>query len=165
MPDIRLVDLNIPSPVRVTFDWLQRPDGMLDETQELASAMGVALATDALADIDETLPDPDSDDRRGWWGDLDADVIWNGWPIGSKLWLLERAKIVDENALEGATLGRAWRYISDAVRPFLDAQIASRYEVVVERTGLETISAVVTLYRGPLAAIQLRFQSLWNEGS
>jgi phage gp46-like protein len=35
----------------------------------------LALLTDAIADPADILPDPDSNDRRGWWGDLDAETI------------------------------------------------------------------------------------------
>ena len=114
MPDIRLI--NVETPIAMNFDWLQTPTNLLDETQQLASAVIVALNTDALADASDVLPDPRSSDRRGWWGDLDAQAIWNGWPIGSKLWLLTRAKIVDSGAREGATTVRVKNYIMALVR-------------------------------------------------
>src|ERR1700750_2247663 len=93
VPDIRLVQQNqFPTRQEVTCDWLLLADGTLDDTQALATAIIVALGTDALADKDDILPDPDSTDRCGWWGNLDADLIWGGWDIGSKLWLLRRSK-------------------------------------------------------------------------
>ena len=59
--------------LRGTFlDWLLLPDGTLSEEEELATAVRMAIATDALADLNEPLPDLDSEDRRGWWGDMDA---------------------------------------------------------------------------------------------
>src|ERR1700676_756555 len=98
MPDVRLIVVETPDVV--TFDWLQKPTGEIDETEQFASAVLVALNTDALADPSEVLPDPRDDNRRGWWGDLDAEKIWGGWPIGSRLWLLTRAKILDNTARE-----------------------------------------------------------------
>ena len=65
-------------------------DGTLDDRDALASAVIVALGTDRLAEEGDLLPDPDSMDRRGWWGDYDADMVWDGWPIGCRLWLLQR---------------------------------------------------------------------------
>ena len=46
----------------------------------------------------------DEPDLRGWWGDTDAGTIWGGWPIGTRLWLLSRAKITDSAARQGATI-------------------------------------------------------------
>jgi phage gp46-like protein len=161
MPDIRLVP--VAAPYAVTLDWLQTPSGLLDETQQLASAVLVALNTDALADPSEVLPDPRDDNRRGWWGDLNADTIWNGWPIGSKLWLLSRAKILDAGAREGATITRIENYIKRALQPFIDNRICSRVSVTATQVTDSRIDATVILYRGPKSAIQLEFQPLWDD--
>jgi phage gp46-like protein len=91
--DIRLVqDRSFPK-YSVTVDWSLLDNGTLDDSQALATAIVVALGTDALADATEDLPDPDSTDRRGWWGDFDADTVWNTWDIGCKLWLMSRSSI------------------------------------------------------------------------
>jgi phage gp46-like protein len=145
------------------MDWLQNADG-LSEEQELATAVRVALGTDALAAIDDPLPDLDSEDRRGWWGDIDAEEIWSGWaPIGCKNWLLARAKITDPYSWEGATLVRAKAYTRTALQPFIDQNICSRIDVDAARTGRDTIKVSVSMYRGPKKLIELRFQSLWDE--
>ena len=104
MPDVRLVQTPAFPLYDVLIDWNLLPDGTLDDTQALATAVIVALGTDALADVDEVLPDPDSSDRAGWWGDLDAQAVWGGWDIGCKLWLMRRAKIVGVEGWEGSTL-------------------------------------------------------------
>lgn len=161
MPDIRLVP--IATPNIVTLDWLQTPSGLIDETAELTTAVIVALCSDALAAETEVLPDPNSSDRRGWWGDHQADVIWGGWPIGSKLWLLTRAKILDQNAREGATVARVETYIRQALQPFVDNGICSRFTVTASQTSIQRIDAAVTLYRGPKSAVSLQFQALWGE--
>src|ERR1700747_3448027 len=103
MPDVHIVQKF--DGYGVSLDWLLRPAG-LDQTAELANAVIVALGTDSLADIDEILPDPDDTDRRGWWGDLDAQEIWGGWELGCRLWLLSRAKILSAAASEGGTVER-----------------------------------------------------------
>ena len=95
MPDIRLVQNSAAFPAySIPIDWLLLSDGTLDDTQALCTAVVVALGTDALAGPEDILPNPDSNDRAGWWGDMDAAELFNGWPIGTKLWLLRRAKIV-----------------------------------------------------------------------
>jgi phage gp46-like protein len=144
------------------MDWVLSSEG-LSEEEELATAVRVALGTDALAATTDILTDPDSTDRRGWWGDLDAEEIWDGWPIGCKNWLLLRAKIADANSAEGATVLRAEQYTRAALQPFIIRQIASAINVTAQRIGRQEIDVFVTMYRGPKAAIQLRFAYLWNQ--
>lgn len=163
MPDFRLIGVN--SPDILTFDWLQTPTGLIDETLELASAVIVAFNTDALADVSDVLPDPRSSDRRGWWGDFQADVVWKGWPIGCKLWLLHRAKILNADASEGSTVARAKAYIAQALQPFVDNRLCSSFSSVVTQVNLQRIDATIFIYRGPLQAIQLQFQPLWTNMS
>jgi phage gp46-like protein len=163
MTDIRLVESRSPL-IAVTMDWLLKDDGLIDESEELATSVRVALGTDALADTDEILPDPDSTDRRGWWGDWEAD-IWEGWPIGCKCWLLSRSKIVDASAKEGSTLERARNYVTAAIQPFVDRGVISGFTVDVSVRIPDWIEVSAVLYRGPLSDIQLRYQLLWQEMS
>ena len=165
MADIRLTAHATRIPYAVTFDFLMTPVGGLDETEELATAFAVALATDRLALPDDDLPGLDDDDRRGWWGDIDAAEIWNGWPIGSRLWLLERGKITDFDARDGSTLARAEHYGREALQPFIDLKIATTIDVVAERNAenYSRIDLAVTAYRGPKPVIALRFEQLWEE--
>ncbi len=162
MSDIRVVQTS-KALEAVTLDWALTPLGQLDDTQQLATSVLVALGTDRRANPDDALPDSRDDDRRGWWGDLDAEAIWQGWPIGSRLWLLARAKITDGAARQGSTVVRVERYVREALQPFVDAKVASRIAVKAERTGVSQISATAVIYRGPLSAIELQFQGLWSE--
>jgi phage gp46-like protein len=162
VPDIRLVQNNQFPAYSVTLDWQLLADGTLDETQALATAVCIALGTNGLASSDDILPDPDSSDRCGWWGDLDAEAIWNGWPIGSKLWLLRRAKINPASASEGATLVLVEDYIRVAMAPFVDRKICSNFDVEVTRVDRQRIDALLRIYRGPLPAIDLRYAVLWD---
>lgn len=161
MTDVRLKEfLTIEGP---TMDWFVRDIGLLDDREELATAVRVALGTDSLSGDNDILPDPDSTDRRGWWGDLDAEAIWGGWPIGCKNWLLSRSKITGGPSFEGNTLSRAQQYTVFALQPFVDRHIASQIVVVATRTELERIEVQATIYRGPLPEIDLRYQLLWEE--
>ncbi|GGC90261.1 phage GP46 family protein [Chelatococcus reniformis] len=160
MTDARLV--TIITPEAVTLDLLLTAAGELDTTQELATAVTVALGTDRLASPDDELPGLDDNDRRGWWGDVDAETIHDGWPIGSRLWLLARTAIRGVAARQGSTLAKAEAYAREALRPFVDRRIASKVDVVAERVGTDRIDIVATLHRGPLPAIQLRYADLWN---
>lgn len=160
--DIQLT--GIPSPDVIMLDWLKTPiTGQLAEGPSLQSAVFVALLSDAIADPADQLPDPNSDDLRGWWGDLDAAEIWGGWVLGSKLWLLTRTSIVDQNARAGATITRVQQYIAAALQPFVDNKICSKFTVTAQQTNSQSIRARVKMYRGPKSAIALEFQALWDE--
>src|SRR5262245_55152284 len=164
MPDVRLVQLSeFPYQTEESVDWLLLDNGTLDNTESLATAVIVALGTDRLAEREDILPDPDSTDRRGWWGDLEADSIWHGWPIGCRLWLLKRDKIVGPGAFQGATVVRVEHYIREALQPFLDLRIASRIEIRAEQVDRQRIDALIRLYRGPELAVDLRYQVLWDD--
>ena len=70
MSDLRIV--NVPVLEGCGFDLNSLKNGVIDETQELATAVIIALATDARAHDDDILTGIDDTDRRGWWGDCDA---------------------------------------------------------------------------------------------
>ena len=164
MPDIRLVQNPAAFPAySIPIDWSLLSDGTLDDTQALATAVIVALGTDRLALPDDILPNPDSTDRAGWWGDMDAEELFNGWPIGARLWLLKRTKIVGPEDPEGATVARVQEYINEAIQPFVDMNIATSFDVQAARTGVNRIDALVVIYRGPKTPVELQFQVLWDE--
>jgi phage gp46-like protein len=162
MPDIRFLQQADFPGYAVQLDWLLTPLHLLDDGDALQSAVIVAFGTDALAGKTDILPGLDDDDRAGWWGDLDAEEIWNGWPVGSLFWLLRRTKITGPLSSEGSTVARASAYGRKCVRPLIDQQIASRIDVSAERTDVNRIDVEVTIYRGPLPAVALRFQQLWE---
>ena len=150
----------------VTIDLLFAPKPGPDSDIALARAVLVALNTDRLALQDDSLPNPRDDNRRGWWGDLNAKTIWGGWPIGTRLWLLTRAKITDANAAQGSTLARAQTYIAEALQPFVDAGICSSFStslsVLTGPSGDYGITGTITMVRGPKSAISLQYESLWT---
>jgi phage gp46-like protein len=161
--DIRfLQQLDFPA-YAVELDWLLTDQNLIADGYDLQSAVIVALGTDALAPVDEELPDLDSTERRGWWGDLDAQEIWEGWPVGCLLWLLRRAKITGPGARGGSTLARADGWTREAMQPFVTQRIASRIDVAAQQVGIERIDIAVTIQRGPEPAIELRFQDLWQD--
>lgn len=165
MPDVRIIQRKDFPSYAISLDWLLS-GGTLDQTRALETAVIVALSTDRLADTEDELPSP-SDDRRGWWADTDAEEIWGGWPIGSRLWLLRRAKIVDSSARGGATVTRIETYLRECLSPFIERKIISTFEMEVQRNSKDRqrIDVGVVLYRGPSPPIALQFQVLWDEES
>lgn len=162
VPDVRIVQNNQYPAYTVQLDWQLLDNGSLDETNALATAVAVALGTNGLAGADDLLPDPDSTNRQGWWGDMDADVIWNGWPIGSKLWLLSRSSILPPESKYGATQTWINTYILNAIQPFVDHKICSSFQILSVRVDKQRIDAIVRLYRGPKSAVDLMYQILWQ---
>ena len=162
MTDIRIVQYSqFAGPV--LLDWLLTPLGQLDETEQLATAIIVALGTDGLAAATDTLPNIGDDNLRGWWGDLDADTIWNGWPIGSKLWLLSRSKITGAGSKQGPTVAQVQHYINACIQPFIKARVATSFTAVVTNPDRDTIAASIVIHRGPKSDIALQWQNLWND--
>jgi phage gp46-like protein len=158
MPDTIVVQ----SRCAVTREWLLTPMDQRDPSLDLVDCVVIALGTDRLAQPDDELPEKGDTNRRGWWGDLDADAIRDGWPIGTRLWLLARSSITGAAARRGSTVARVETYIREALQPFKDKGVASRVSVLAERVGVERIDATATLYRGPLPSIALRFSDLWQ---
>ena len=165
MTDIRLVQSGVfPYQTEVSVDWLLLGNGTLDDTQALATCRHCrARHRSAWPTRDDVLPDPDSTDRRGWWGDLEAEEIWHGWPIGTRLWLMRREKIAGPEAHIG---DRRWRGSSStfAKRSSRSSICGSRraWTIAVERIDRQRIDALIRLYRGPELAIDLRYQVLWD---
>lgn len=162
-PDVRLVQNTLFPNYSVTVDWRLLDDGTLDETQALATSIVVALGTNSLASPSDPLPSPDSTDRGGWWGDYQADTIWNAWPIGSKLWLLRRAAIESVASRGGATIAHVIAYIQAAIQPFIDNKIASTFTVNAAQVSSQQINAKIVIYRGPMASLELLYSLLWDE--
>jgi phage gp46-like protein len=128
--------------------------GDLLSDQGITSAVIVSLFTDGQATPDDILPDFNSADRRGWWGDLAAPEVEND-RIGSLLWLLERSKTVPSVLVE------AERYCEEALQWFITDGVVSSVVVDVERQGPPGndrlgINVQLTMMDGHVITIRLR---------
>jgi phage gp46-like protein len=116
----------------------------------LETACYISLFTDRLVDQDEVPYGETS--RRGWWGDLFANV--DGDLIGSRLWLLDRSKqIVD-------TLNQAEDYASEALQWLVDDGIASSFNVDAEFNSSGYMIITVLIYM-PTGQKTFKFSTLW----
>lgn len=115
---------------------------------DLATAVLISLFTDRRVDAEDVPPDGTSD-RRGWWGDSGRT-----YPLGSKLWLLERAKQTEETRL------RAQDYVAEALQWLIDAGIADSLDVVAawQRPGF--LGVKVTLFE-PDGSVLRDFNYEW----
>jgi phage gp46-like protein len=128
MPDISL----LWDPATGHGDWLLAGQD-LAAGDDLETAVLVSLFTDRQADPDDPIPDG-TQNRRGWWGDAGR-----ARPLGSKLWLIERAKQTEQTRLQ------ARDHIADALAWLVEDGVAASVDVVTswQRPGL--LSAVITI--------------------
>ncbi|MFP4594943.1 phage GP46 family protein [uncultured Ralstonia sp.] len=146
-------------PLTVTFDGQTTPLGLLqdidnDKAHPLVRAVLISLFTWRRANADDTLPDPKGF-RMGWWGDSYPAVANDR--IGSRLWLLARAK------LTLTTVQRAQDYAEEALQWLIDDGVAARIAVRAERQGLSTLALQCTLFAADgTANAVLRFDNLWS---
>lgn len=130
-------------------DWqVAGPD--LRGGSDLETAVLISLFTDRLADPDDVIPDG-TDDRRGWWGDAGRDR-----PLGSKLWLLERAKQTE------ATRLRAADYMQTALDWMIDAGVAAEVVVTAEWLRPGVLGAGIRIVQPDGSAVDFNFQWAWK---
>jgi hypothetical protein len=53
-------------------------------------------------------------------------------------------------------------YINETLQPFIDRKIASRFQIMSAKVTKQQIDVVIRVYRGPLTAIDLMYQLLWQ---
>jgi phage gp46-like protein len=116
-------------------DWSLTTLGNVLTAPAIETAVMVSLFTDARARPDDRMV-PGDTDRRGWWGNMLDDQ-----PIGSRLWLLRRAKHLPE------TLKLARDYIAEALAWLKDEGLAVKIDVSTEWQGQSRILARIALHR------------------
>lgn len=123
----------------------------------LRTAVLISLMTDATARDDDNLADGDAaaaGDRRGWWGDVPLAGEATR-PIGSRLWLLRRAKATEGTRLRAVTMAR------EALAWMVQDGICQRIEIEAELQGNppDRLAFGITLRRGGASP---RFDIQWN---
>lgn len=141
-------------PIEARGDWSQT-GSVLASGSDLETAVLISLFTDRRADPDDAIPDG-SGDPRGWWGDL-----YEATPIGSKLWLLDRAKKTE------ATRQRAQDYIEAALAWLIDDGIAAAVRVTVRwQLGADPsrgfLAAAIEIDEPDGRTIQFNYQWAWG---
>ena len=124
----------------------------LQSAEPLVRAVFISLFTWRRAQPDDDLP---GTERMGWWGDSFAPV--EGDRIGSRLWLLARAKLLPD------TPAKAKEYAEEALQWLLDDGVAAKVDVQAERQGLETLAMRVVIYKtGASVPLDIRFTNVWE---
>ncbi|PKP89692.1 MAG: hypothetical protein CVT77_17235 [Alphaproteobacteria bacterium HGW-Alphaproteobacteria-16] len=132
--------------------------GALATDNGLASALVVSLFSDARARADDPLPQPGSD-PRGWWGDaFNADPADR---IGSRFWLLTRAKLTEDTAVRARDILREaldW-LVADGVASAVEVTTALHRPTAVRPSGALAITVQIQRPDGPA---RQRFDFLWD---
>jgi phage gp46-like protein len=122
----------------------------LQSGNDLETAILISLFSDREANPDDVIPDG-TGDPRGWIGD-----IGQPYKIGSRIWLLARAKQTQE------TLRRANDYIAEALQWLIDDGVVARFDITTEWTRASMLGANVVAYQKSGAASALNFNWVWK---
>lgn len=124
----------------------------LDSTEPLVRAVIISLFTWRRANPDDDLP---GDLRMGWWGDSFPTVANDR--IGSRLWLLSRAKLTNDEVI------RAKEYAQEALAWLVEDGIAARVDVEAARVDVSVLGLACRFYQssGKLLA-DIRFTDVWS---
>jgi phage gp46-like protein len=122
-----------------------------DVTEDLPRAVLISLFTWRRANPDDVLP---STNKFGWWGDTYPQNTNDR--IGSRLWLLSRAKLTTETVL------KAKEYAEESLQWLLDDGVAAAVQVQSERQELDRLALGVNIVRGDGSSLNIRFSNVWD---
>jgi phage gp46-like protein len=129
-------------------DWSQS-GAALQAGGDVVSAILISLFTDRVANSDDVIPDGTTD-PRGWWAD-DAK-----YPIGSRLWLLEREKQLD------SIPQRAKDYCREALKWMLDDGVVAKFDIAAQWVRDSFLGVQVTAYQQDGTTVVVKFSAAWN---
>lgn len=139
--DSRFADLIIEPPGLATGD-------------NLYTALLISLFTDRRANDDDQLSLDES--RRGWWADTYFEN--RNDKIGSRLWLLRRAKIIT------STLTRARDYVLEATSWLIEDNVASSINVDTEfMSGRMDVMLITVEVVRPTGTETFNFEYVWKD--
>jgi phage gp46-like protein len=139
----------INEPLTLVIDGV--PHSAPDVWEDLPRAVLISLFTWRRANPDDDLP---GKDKFGWWGDTYPEIVNDR--IGSRLWLLSRAKLTRQTVL------KAKEYAEEALQWLIDDGVADGVTVEAERQGLDRLALGVLLVRGDKTLVNIRFVDVWN---
>lgn len=146
MSDISL----IWNPAIQSADW-QLFGRLLESGDDLQSAIAISLFTDRVAGPDDVIPDG-TGDPRGWLGDHESD-----YQIGSRLWLLSRAKALPETAQ------LAKEYCAEALQWLIDDGVIASFDIDVGFNAQRWLGIVITANRPDGSAQSHQYDWVWDQ--
>lgn len=131
-----------------TGDWAIG-SGDLVSGDDLETAIYISLFTDRLARDDD---DYDGTDRKGWWGDTDAD-----YQIGSRLWLLRRQKLTTTVATSAVS------YAKEALQWLIDDGVISGITVTTQIVYPSRLYMSITYQKPDLTTSTVKYYWVWEK--
>jgi phage gp46-like protein len=131
-------------------DW-QLAGSVLASGNDLDTALIISIFSDRIAGPDDVIPDGTTN-PRGWC--LDDSV-----PLGSRLWLLQRAKQIPETAR------RARDYIVEAIQWMVDDGVVAKFDTNVQWIGVGRLGAQIIAYMRDGSTMTKKYAWAWNEVS
>ncbi|WP_316215051.1 phage GP46 family protein [Bradyrhizobium sp. SZCCHNR2035] len=160
---------SIWDPARGVADWaMAEPDetsnhGGLSAKAAIDTAVTLLLFTDKRIDPDHPLYFLADGDARGWWGDgIDVRADLDEGPLGSHLWLLERAPLT----ILGLPASQwAEQFALEALATLRDQGVCVRIDAQATTNEIEgRIELAVALYgRDGQLAYDRQFDVLWSQ--
>jgi phage gp46-like protein len=131
---------------RMQGDWVLSGPSLLSG-DDLQTAVLISLFSDRLALPSDETPDGD---RRGWWGDTPQ------YPIGSRLWLLDRVK----GPLDVPQ--RAADYATEALQWLLDDGVVARFDITPQWVSPARLDLLVVANRRDGSRVAMNFAQVWT---
>jgi phage gp46-like protein len=159
MPDLGFADWALADP-----DETQNRGGLRAKAA-IETAVVLALFTDKRVDPDHPLYFLADGDARGWWGDgIDVRADLNEVPLGSHLWLLERAPLT---ILGLPATQWAEQFALEALATLRDQGAVVRIDAQATMNAIEgRLELAVGLYgRDGSLVYDRKFDVLWNQVS
>jgi phage gp46-like protein len=112
-------------------DWTMNGP-VLATGSDIETAILISIFTDRMAQPGDVIPDG-TNDPRGWWADDDV-------PIGSRMWLLRRAKQTTQ------TLQLAYDYLAEALKWMVDDGVVGRFDLSTQWVRAGMLGAIIVAY-------------------
>lgn len=128
-------------------DW-QAASGDLTSGDDLQTAIYISLFTDRQARSDDSY---DGDNRRGWWGDTDAD-----YEIGSRIWLLQRQKLTTTVA------NSAVSYAKEALQWLIDDGVVESITVTTQIVYPSRLYMAITYQKPDRTSSTVQYYWVWE---
>jgi len=129
---------------------------LLQEDDGLDTSVILSLFTDRRAEDDDVIPGG-SGDKRGTWVDSFADV--EGDKFGSRLWLLESAKLIPD------TVNKVREYCAEALGWMVKDGVAKAVNVttqIIRHHPLGIIAAQIDIVKPDGSTTRYKFDKLWS---
>lgn len=139
-------------PQSIHCDW-QVQMGDLTSGDDLQTAILISLFTDRLTNSDDDLDN--SSDRRGWWGDINAQ-----YKIGSRFWLLRRQKLTLKVAQ------KAEQYAKEALFWLVDDGVVQSIQIEATIRQPDRLYLTITFQRPDRDSKEmLRYYWVWSKNA